>query len=194
MAEEFCALRGNRVGAYVQEALTQMNRYGDALLDMYQVLPPARRKRGMSGQSVTQAIRRNADEAEFIVKFYLDQKGLFEREENLSANPTFFNLLPPVRQREANGGARLRAPNGTVFPPFVILECGASLKDWCDAEPRTYAARLEALCAVADELRSLHEAGLAHLGLHPHNIIWLPLAQKWRAVDFGHAAQLGAHL
>lgn len=177
----------------MQEALTQMSRFSEPLLDVYHVLSPAQRKCGASGQTIAQAVRRNADGAEFVAKFYLDRE-LFDREDNLRANPAFFKLLPPARVREPNGGARLRAPNGCVFPPFVIVDNGVSLKDWCDMEPRSFAVKLEALCALAKELETLHEAGLAHRGLHPRNVLWLPIGQRWTAVDFGNAAQIGAPL
>jgi hypothetical protein len=176
---------------HVQESLSQMSRYGEPLMDVYQVLAPAQRKRGLCGQSLAQAVRRNADGAEFVAKFYLD-RNLFDREESLRENTAFYHLLPPVRQRESNGCARLRAPNGSVFPPFVIVDNGVSLKDWCDMEPHSYAERLHALCALAEELCTLHEAGLAHQGLHPGNVLWLPIGKRWRVVDFGHAAQIGA--
>ena len=177
----------------MQEALTQMNRFGEPLLDMYHLLSPAQRKRAESGHSVAQAVRRNADGADFVAKFYLD-RDLFDREQALRGNSAFFKLLPPARQWEANGAATLRGPNGCVFPPFAILDNGVSLADWCAAEAHSLAARLEVLCALAGELVAMHEAGLVHRGLHPRNVLWLAIGERWRAVDFGNAAQLGAHL
>lgn len=170
-----------------------MNRFGEPLLDVYHVLSSAQRSRSPSGQTVVQAVQRNADDAEFVAKFYVDRE-LFHREESLRGNPTFSMLLPPTRQREANGGARLRAPNGCVFPPFVIQHSAVNLSEWCNMEPRTFAVRLEALCAVAQQLCTLHEAGLVHRGLHPRNVLWLQMGEGWRLVDFGHAVQPGAAL
>ena len=168
-----------------------MNRFGEPLQDVYHVLPPTQRKRGESGRSIAQAVRRNADGADFVAKFYLDRDA-FDRENALRQHPSFFHLLPPVRQHEANGAAHLRAPNGCVFPPFVVVDNGVSLADWCEAAPHSLAARLETLCALAAELVAMHEAGLVHRGLHPRNVLWLAIGDRWKVVDFGNAAQRGA--
>lgn len=177
----------------MQDALTQMSRFSEPLLEVYHVLPATKRKRSTSGHSVAQAVRRNADGAEFVAKFYLNRE-IFLREDALRQHPVFFKLLPPAREREANGAARLRGPNGCVFPPFAIVDSGVSLKDWCTLESRSYGQRLQALCAIAEELSVLHDAGLAHCGLHPRNVLWLPMGAKWNLVDFGHAVQIGAPL
>lgn len=43
----------------------------------------------------------------------------------------------------------------------------------------------------AEFLATLHDAGLTHRNVKPHNILWLPRENRWTLIDFACVARIG---
>jgi hypothetical protein len=75
---------------------------------------------------------------EYAIKFYV-QRTAFERERVLYQDEALRSMMPATHALVDNlpsgpAGEVLRAPNGYVFPPCIIIERGESLDEWARRE------------------------------------------------------------
>jgi predicted ATPase/predicted Ser/Thr protein kinase len=96
--------------------------------------------------------------------------------------------------REAQGLAKLSHPNvvavheigevrGSVFVAMEYVE-GHTLRDWLDAQPRSWREVLNMLRQAGRGLEAAHQAGLVHRDFKPRNVI-VGNDQRVRVFDFG---------
>jgi serine/threonine protein kinase len=117
---------------------------------------------------------------------------VFERELELYNNEALEGILPAVVKISTNDDREACTSWGYTFPPFIIVERGESLNEWCSRVQPDFATTLFVLLHVAKRLHKLHAAGLCHRDLKPANILWLPLTKCWTLIDFGCTAPIGA--
>jgi serine/threonine protein kinase len=85
----------------------------------------------------------------------------------------------------------VRSLSGYVLPPFFVLERGMTLKEW-NAQERNYFEIATMVENTVRLLATLHGAGLAHRDLKPDNVLYLLQSTKWRLLDLGIVARIGA--
>jgi hypothetical protein len=83
---------------------------------------------------------------------------------------------------------------GCVLPPCVIMKRGENLEDWAIRLHPNLPTSLNALCALADLLKTFHASGHVYYGFKPANVAWFAEEKKWMLIDFACAARKGAHL
>jgi serine/threonine protein kinase len=52
---------------------------------------------------------------------------------------------------------------------------------------------VQMLLHMTERVQMLHEQGIVHRDLKPGNILWRPSVHSWTLIDFGCAAEIGAH-
>lgn len=160
-------------------------------LDRYVMLSAAHRRQG--GQGVVQFARGVHDGEEYAIKFFTHRPA-FLCEFELYQNPVLRNMMPAVTQIESNEDGRIRSTSGWPMPPCIMIERGESLDKWALRIKPDFTTILQVLTHVCTRLQLLHDNGLAHRDLKPGNILWRPKHLQWTLIDFGCAAQIGAHL
>lgn len=160
-------------------------------LDRYVMLSAAHRRQG--GQGVVQFARGVHDGEEYAIKFFTHRPA-FLCEFELYQNPVLRNMMPAVTQIESNEDGRIRSTSGWPMPPCIVIERGESLDKWALRIKPDFTTILQVLTHVCTRLQLLHDNGLAHRDLKPGNILWRPKHLQWTLIDFGCAAQIGAHL
>ena len=105
--------------------------------------------------------------------------------------PAFRSCLPRLVQAADNADARVQAPDGFVFPPFVVLDRGMTLGQWL-ATPRVPSAVVAMATEVLKLLGQLHAGGNVHRDVKPQNLLLTMHSQEWRLLDFGIVARVGA--
>ena len=81
---------------------------------------------------------------------------------------------------------------GCVLPPCVIMKRGENLEDWGMRLRPNLPTALNALCALADLLKTFHASGYVYYGFKPANVAWYSEEKKWMLIDFACAARKGA--
>ena len=78
------------------------------------------------------------------------QRKAFERERELYRDPTLRAMMPATHAiidndaSQLDGGEPLRAPNGMVWPPCIIIERGESLDEWARRETPDFITVMQA--------------------------------------------------
>eukprot|EP00892_Ulva_mutabilis_P005987 jgi/Ulvmu1/3760/UM175_0007.1 len=72
---------------------------------------------------------RNKSSLQVAIKFFLE-KAAFEKELQIYCHPMLQQAVPARLAMEDNSTGACRTPYGFVFPPFLIIECGANLDEW----------------------------------------------------------------
>ena len=90
---------------------------------------------------------------------------VFNRELELYANPALEGILPKVYCISANQDGAAKTSWSYVFPPYIIVERGESLNEWCSRVSPNFATTLFVLLHVAERLQQLHASGLCHRDL-----------------------------
>jgi hypothetical protein len=80
---------------------------------------------------------------------------------------------------------------GCVLPPCVIMKRGENLEDWAMHLRPNLPTSLNALCALADLLKTFHGSGHVYYGFKPSNVAWFSEEKKWMLIDFACAARKG---
>lgn len=115
----------------------------------------------------------------------------FEEEVALYRTPELVSVMPDLLQVHDNAGGAVRSRSGYTFPPFLVLERGTTLRTWM-AEERSFFDTLSMVEAVTRLLATLHAAGYVHRDVKPDNIVLLLQSTKWRMLDLGICARIGA--
>jgi serine/threonine protein kinase len=120
---------------------------------------------------------------------FLD-KTEFEDEVSLYRTPALARIMPDLLHADDNASGAVRSRSGYVFPPFFVLERGTTLRTWLQEE-RSFdvSAMVEALAQL---LARLHAAGYVHRDVKPANVVLLMQSTKWRMLDLGICARIGA--
>ena len=92
---------------------------------------------------------------------------MFQRELELYQNAALTAVLPAVLRISSNGDEAASSSRGDTFPPFIIVQRGESLNEWCSRVQPNFATTLFVLLHVAQRLHRLHAAGLCHRDLKP---------------------------
>jgi serine/threonine protein kinase len=125
------------------------------------------------------------------LQFYTD-RAPFDRELQLYSDLELRPMLPAIIDVVPNVSGRLRAPNGYIWPPCVIMEWGRPLstpgwQSWPLAEMHQF------LVGAAKAVAVVHSNGYVHRNVTPSNLIRRPKGTI-SLVDFGCAAQKGVSL
>lgn len=68
---------------------------------------------------------------EVAIKFFT-RRDAFEREAALYRTAALSALMPHISVLESNAAAKVRTPQGYVFPPFMVVERGEPLDEWAN--------------------------------------------------------------
>ena len=115
----------------------------------------------------------------------------FEEEVALYRDPALARIMPDLLYATDNASGAIRSQSGYAFPPFLVLERGTTLRTWLQEE-RNFFEVTTMVEAIARLLDSLHTAGYVHRDVKPDNIILLGQTSKWRMLDLGICARIGA--
>ena len=85
----------------------------------------------------------------------------FEEEAAQFRDPVLRQVLPQLHHISDNADGAVRTTSGVPFPPFLVLERGQTLADWC-MQPRKALQVIGMVEAVAELLATLHASGRAH--------------------------------
>jgi serine/threonine protein kinase len=77
-----------------------------------------------------------------------------------------------------------------VFPPFMALVRGVTLKEWLN-NLQNAPTILGMAVDVLELLARLHDSGYVHRDLKPDNILYEIHTHRWRLLDFGIAETTG---
>lgn len=85
---------------------------------------------------------------EYAIKFYVHRTA-FERERTLYQDETLRSMMPATHALVDNlpsgpSGDVVRAPNGYIFPPCIIIERGESLDEWARRETPDFITIMQA--------------------------------------------------
>ena len=106
----------------LENALDNLAVSGEPFLGGFTILSSAHRREG--GQGIVQFARGVRDGQDYAIKFFTVREA-FEREDALYSNAVLRDMMPAVRQIEANADGRLRSRSGWPFPPCVPHFSGA---------------------------------------------------------------------
>jgi hypothetical protein len=116
----------------------------------------------------------------------------WEEEVSLYNDPVLVQTLPELLLADNNAAGLVRSSSGYVFPPFIVLERGITLKEWCERE-RGYGEVLTMVECLSRLLDVLHRSGRVHRDLKPLNVLYLLQSTQWKLLDLGIVANVGAH-
>ena len=115
----------------------------------------------------------------------------FEIEQRIYEDRTFRACLPELILANDNARGDVQSHSGYTFPPFLVMDRGITLDQWLEV-PRSPGAVLVMATEVAELLATLHAGGTVHRDIKPGNLLLVLRTQKWRLLDFGIAAPVGA--
>ena len=96
-------------------------------------------------------------------RFYYVKRD-YDIEMRLLARRAELPCVPQVFAASDNADGALRSPSGWPFPPYVVMERGATLREWLKT-PRAFPAVLHMMHDLATQLASLHGGGYVHRDL-----------------------------
>jgi serine/threonine protein kinase len=165
-------------------------------LRRYAVLSAVERRSG--GQGCVQFVHDASERRDYAVKFFF-KADAFHREATLYANPVLRAMMAATRAVCHNADGALRAPNGFVFPPHIVIERGEPMDEWvkrmvrrADGGEVPIISIFQALTNIAQRLQLLHSAGYVHNDIKPSNVLWLADMHGWTLIDFGSTCKSGA--
>jgi serine/threonine protein kinase len=112
-------------------------------------------------------------------------------EASLYERPELRKILPGIIQAESNHDQKFVSFSGFVYPPFMVMDRGVTLKEWMQV-PRSFAAVVSMALEISELLDALHQAGQVHRDLKPDNALLSLHTHEWRLLDLGSAANIGA--
>jgi hypothetical protein len=130
----------------------------------------------------------------FAARRFFNARGDFEAEVAMYTHPVLRETLPSLLYAYSNADGSLRSRSGFVFPPFLVLERGVTLKAWRNAGARSFFEAAAMVESVAALLATLHGAGYVHRDLKPDNVLHLLHSGAWRLLDLGIVARAGGPL
>ena len=121
--------------------------------------------------------------------FHIAQE--FEEEVALYQDPVLRAVLPAILHASDNANGAERSQSGYVFPPFMVLERGVTMREWAERGRNFFevSTMVESVCTM---LATLHGSGLIHRDLKPgaHPYLHAPRLHgaRWlrRAAVFGN--------
>lgn len=75
----------------------------------------------------------------------------------------------------------------------VFVQKGESLDAWATHVRPSFIAIWQVLSDLMQLLAAMHDTGTVHRDLKPANVLWRPRVHEWTLIDFGCAADIGAH-
>lgn len=182
----------------LEAALDLMARDDTLFCGKYRIRGNENRSRGR--RSCVQSIIDATSWEEYVVKFFFDQ-ATFDRELELHDRPALRRMMAATVQINSNCQGAVAAPCGYVFPPFIVMDRGASLSEWNatiaqqdapeDSDEVDIVSKAQALMHVTQCIAKLHKIGWAHRNLKPSNVLHWPRHHTWTLIDFGNAAKIG---
>ena len=90
----------------------------------------------------------------------------FEEEVALYRDPVLRAVLPAILYASANANGDVRSQSGYVFPPFMVLERGITMREWVKSGRNFFevSTMVDSLCTMLD---TLHASGRMHRDLKP---------------------------
>lgn len=113
---------------------------------------------------------------QFAVKLFTHSAADYDHELALYQVPALQRALPRLVRHCANAEQTERSAQGYVWPPYIVLERGATLHAWLrgrNGAPRSFAEALAMFEQLADLLAALHGSGRVHR--------WGPATTSWIA-------------
>jgi hypothetical protein len=101
----------------------------------------------------TQFARGVHDGQDYAIK-YFTRPVAFEREAALYSNPVLRDMMPAIREMEANSDGAICSSSGWPFPPCIIIERGESLDKWAERLKPDFVTILQVLSALNVQIRS----------------------------------------
>ena len=123
-------------------------------------------------------------------RFFVDHTA-FDCESAFYEQETYRACLPGLVRAASNADGAVASPDGYPFPPFMVLDRGVTLSQWLD-DPRSPGAILVMAAEVLELLVTLHASGMVHRDIKPENLLLVLHKLKWRLLDFGIVAPVGA--
>ena len=115
----------------------------------------------------------------------------FEKESACYLQDVFRACLPGLQQATLNADQAIVSRTGYPFPPFMVLDRGVTLSQWLE-DSRSPSAVLTMASEVLELLAKLHASGTVHRDIKPANLIFVLHSLRWRLLDFGIVAPVGA--
>lgn len=127
------------------------------------------------------------------VKFFVSRP-VFEREEAaLRTDALQGGFDRDAIRIESNFDGSLRAPNGYIYPPCLVMPRGEHLRAWVETRAPKLLEIAQMLMHVGRRLAAVHRNGWTHRNLHPGNILQrLGEPGNWMVTDWSCAAKIGA--
>ena len=85
----------------------------------------------------------------------------FEEEVALYREPALARIMPDLLHADHNASRAVCSRSGYIFPPFLVIERGTTLRAWLD-EDRNFLEIITMVEALARLLDGLHRAGYVH--------------------------------
>ena len=122
-------------------------------------------------------------------RFFFELKE-FEDESGLYRHPILSQVLPSVLHADSNTAGKVVSRSGYAFPPFIVLERGMTLTEWCQ-QKRGFFEVSRMVESLANLLATLHGAGFVHRDIKPDNVLYLTHSTVWRLLDMGIVERQG---
>eukprot|EP00892_Ulva_mutabilis_P002494 jgi/Ulvmu1/12245/UM086_0036.1 len=175
----------------LQDALDSLIISGRPLMGRYTL--DASSVREITPKSIVQFASEVPEAARPVaVKFFVSRPN-FEREEAaLGTDALQGGFDRDVLRIESNYDGSLRAPNGYIYPPCIVMPRGESLPTWVATRDPKLLEVAQMLMHVGRRLAAVHRAGWAHRSLHPGNVLQrLGEPGNWMITDWSCAAKNG---